>query len=135
MHVLTFGLIIAFLLASTHTVVDHGGGPRNFVLIPHGNALPFHTDDHDHEPEDRNHAPSDSPASSHHDTDPHTHLEWYTTAAQSNILCQPIASAIIDSSAWLTEALSVASLRICVDTFTHPPPRTPLYPRCCALLS
>ena len=36
MRVLNFGVIIAFLLASTHMVVDHGGGPRDFVLIPHG---------------------------------------------------------------------------------------------------
>src|SRR6266545_4903553 len=89
MRLLNFGVIIAFLLASTHMVVDHGGGPRNFVLIPHGDALPLHADDHDHEP-------SDSPASSHHDSDTHTHIEWYTTAAKSTITYQPIVSAIID---------------------------------------
>jgi hypothetical protein len=83
MRLLNFGVIIAFLLASTHMVVDHGGGPRNFVLIPHGDALPLHADDHHHEL-------SDSPASSHHDSDTHTHIEWYTTAAKSTITYQPI---------------------------------------------
>lgn len=128
MRLLNFAVIIAFLFASTHMVVDHGGGPRSFVLIPHGNELPLHADDHDH-------ARSDSPASSHHDSDTHMHLEWYTTAAKANIPCAPIASAVIGSSAWLTEALSVASPRIRVDTFTHPPPGTPLYLHCCSLLS
>src|SRR5215217_4614785 len=71
MRLLNFGVIIAFLLASTHMVVDHGGGPRNFGLIPHGDALPLHADDH--------HELSDSPASSHHDSDTHTYIEWYTT--------------------------------------------------------
>jgi hypothetical protein len=28
-------------------VVDHGGEPRGFVLLPHGNALPLHADDLD----------------------------------------------------------------------------------------
>jgi hypothetical protein len=47
MRLLNFALIIAFLLTSTHMVVDHGGEPRGFVLLPHGNALPLHADDLD----------------------------------------------------------------------------------------
>jgi hypothetical protein len=135
MRLLNFGVIIAFLLASTHMVVDHGGGPRGFVLIPHGTALPFHTDEHEHEPDSHNHAASDSPASSHHDADNHTHLEWYTTAAKSTVSYLPLVSLIITSDAWLTEALTLPSLRVRVNTFTHPPPRAPLYLRHCALLS
>jgi hypothetical protein len=50
-------------------VVDHGGGPRDVVLISHVSTLPFHADNHDHEPSD-SHAPSD------HDADTHTHVEW-----------------------------------------------------------
>jgi hypothetical protein len=119
MRLLNFGVIIAFLLASTHMVVDHGGGPRNFGLIPPGDALPLHADDHHHEP-------SDSPASSHHDSDTHTHIEWYTTAAKSTITYQPIVSAIIDSSAWLTEVLFIAPPRFRVKAFTRPP-RTFIY--------
>jgi hypothetical protein len=119
MRLLNFGVIIAFLLASTHMVVNHGGGPRNFVLIPHGDALPLHADDHHHEP-------SDSPASSHHDSDTHTHIEWYTTAAKSTITYQLIVSAIIDSSAWQTEVLFIAPPRFRVKAFTHPP-RTFIY--------
>ena len=128
MRLLNFGVIIAFLLASTHMVVDHGGGPRNFVLIPHVDAPLLHADDHHHEP-------SDSPASSHHDSDTHTHIEWYTTAAKSTITYQPIVCAIIDNSAWLTEALFIAPPHFRVKSFTHPPPRIPLYLRCCSLLS
>ena len=135
MRVLNFGVIIAFLLASTHMVVDHGGGPRGFVLIPHGHALPFHADDHEHEPDHHNHAPSDLPASSHHDSDAHTHVEWYTTAAKPNVSYPLIISAIIGSYARLTEALSLAPPRVRVNAFTHPPPRVPLYIRCCSFLT
>jgi hypothetical protein len=101
----------------------HGCGPwrwtSDFVLIPHGDALPLHADDHHHEP-------SDSPASSHHDSDTHTDIEWYTTAAKSTITYQPIVSAIIDSSAWLTEVLFIAPPRFRVKAFIHPP-RTFIY--------
>jgi hypothetical protein len=135
MHLLNFGVIIAFLLASTHMVVDHGGGPRGFVFIPHGSALPFHVDEREHEPDGHNHAPSDSPASSHHDPDTHTHIEWYTTAWKSTVSYLPIVSLIIASDAWLTEALSLPPHRVRVNTSTHPPPRAPLYLRHCSLLS
>jgi hypothetical protein len=40
MRILHFGLIVAFLMASTHMVVDHGGGPKDVVLIPHVSTLP-----------------------------------------------------------------------------------------------
>src|SRR5687767_9264965 len=105
MHLLHFTVIIAFLLTSTHMAVDHGGGRRDVALIPHGSALPTHADDHGHEPDEHRHAPSDSPVSSHHDADTHTHLEWYTTAAKSPILYPPMVSFLITSDAWLTEAL------------------------------
>jgi hypothetical protein len=128
MRVLNVGVIIAFLLASTHMVVDHGGGPRGFVLIPHGNALPFHADDHDHES-------SGSHAPRHHDADTHTHVEWYTPAAGSDVPSQPIIAVLSESGAWLTVQRSLVPPRMCVDASHHPPSRVPLYSRCCAFLA
>jgi hypothetical protein len=63
------------------------------------------------------------------------HIEWYTTAAKSPISYLPIVSLIITSDAWLMEALTLPHPRVRINTFTHPPPRAPLYLRHCALLS
>jgi|SRR6266498_1802975 len=128
MRVPNFGLIIVFLMASTHMVVDHGSGPKDFVFIPHVSTLPFHADHHDHEPLG-SHAPS------HHDADTHTHVEWYTTAAGLDVPSQPIVSVIIDGDAWLTAQPSLAFPRCCVKASQHSPPRAPLYLRCCAFLA
>jgi hypothetical protein len=128
MRFLNFGVIIAFLLASTHMVVDHGGGPRDFVFIPHVNTLPFHVDDHDRES-------SGSHAPAQHDADTHTHFEWCTIAAGSDVPFQPLVSVIGDSYAWLTEQPFVAPPRFHITAFTHPPPHTSLYLRCCAFLA
>lgn len=127
MRVLNLGVIIAFLIASTHMVVDHGGAPRDFALIPHVGTLLFYADDHDHEP-------SSSPTPCHHDADTHTHVKWYTTTTGSVIPYQPISSAIVASYVWLTEEISVAPPRFRVKASTHPPPRAPLYLRCCSCL-
>jgi hypothetical protein len=128
MRVATFGVIIAFLIASTHIVVDHGGGPRDFVLIPHMTTLAVHADDLERE------LPS-SQAPSHHDTGVHTHVEWYTTASVSDSPYQPINSVMVASEGCLTTEVFVASPRFRVIAFMPPPPCVPLYLRCCALLS
>jgi hypothetical protein len=127
MRVLNVGVIIAFLVASTHMVVDHGGGPRDFVLISHVSPLSFHADDHDHES-------SDSHAPRHHDADTHTHVEWYTPAAGSGVPSQPIIAVLSASDAWLTAPLSLVPPRMYVNASHHPPSRVPLYSRCCAFL-
>src|SRR5919106_3082806 len=128
MRILMFGLIIAFLLASTHMVVDHGGGPWDAVFIPYVSTLPFHADDHDHES-------SGSPASSHHDEDTHTHVEWYTPAAGSDVPSQPLIAVLIESDARLTAPLSLDPPGIYVNASHHPPSRVPLYSRYCAFLA
>ena len=63
--------------------------------------------------------------SSHHDSDTHTHVEWYTTAAGSDIPSQPIIAVLIESDAWLTAPLSIAPPRFCVNAFTPSPPTCP----------
>jgi hypothetical protein len=128
MRVLHFGVIIAFLLASTHMVVDHGGGPRDFVLISHVSALPFHADDHGHES-------SGSHAPRHHDADTHTHVEWYIPTVGPDVPSQPVIAVLSESDAALTAPLSLVPPRIFVNVSHHPPSRVPLYSRCCAFLA
>jgi len=123
MRLLSFGLIVTFLIACTHMVVDHGHGPRDFVLIPHVSILSFHADAQE---------PSGSHASSHHDADTHTHGEWYITAPGSEAPYRPIVSVIIDSYAWLTGQLSIAPPRFWAKASPHAPSRVPVYLRCCA---
>jgi hypothetical protein len=114
MRLLNFGVIIAFLVASMHMVVDHGGGPRDFVFIPHVSILPFHADDHDHEP-------SGSHARRHHDADTPTHVEWYTPAVGSDVPSQPIIAVLIESDAGLTAPLSLPPLAFMLTPPTIPP--------------
>ena len=128
MRVLNVGVIIAFLLASTHMVVDHGGGPKDVVLIPHVSTLPFHADDHDHES-------SGSHAPRHHDADTHTHVEWYIPAAGSDVPSQPSTAVLIESDAALTAPLSLVPPRMYVNASHHPPSRVPLYSHCCDYLA
>jgi hypothetical protein len=128
MRTLSFGVILTFFIASMHMVVDHGGGPRDFVLLPHVATLPFQADDHSHEP-------PGSPAPSPHDADTHTHVEWYTTAAGSHVPSQLLVSLILERSAWLTEQLSTPSPHVRITAAAHSPPAAPLYLHGCSFLA
>jgi hypothetical protein len=129
MRVLSLVVMMAFLLTSTHVVVDHsGGGHRGSVFIPHLGAFPVVGDENKHEP-------SGVLDPSHHDADTHCHFEWYTTTVGSGAPLHSMVPVAIHGLLWAATEPLVGSTPVYRQAPEHPPPRAPLYLRHCSLLS
>jgi hypothetical protein len=129
MRILNLVVTMAFLLASTHVVVDYsGGGQRASVFIPHLGALHVHGDeDHDEL--------SDAHDSCHHDADTHTHFEWHTAAPSSYISLHMMTLEAFPYSPLSDIEPFLGSASVYRKALERPPPRHPHYLRHCSLLS
>src|SRR5438128_1624444 len=127
------GLILAFLLASMHVVVDHGaGGQHPFALLPHPCPSSLHEDDHhplthDH---DEDGEPSHDHDPTHHQAETHSHCTWYTSTKSLLHLAPIVCSgSLFGMSPAVLDTLSLH------ENAPTPPPRSiPLYLRCSVLL-
>jgi hypothetical protein len=94
MRARNFLFILAFLVSSTHVVVDHSGGRhRDVVFIPHASAFHLQANADHHEP-----SGADDPG--HHHADTHTHVEWYTPAGRSDIPRHSVAPVVTHHVLW-----------------------------------
>jgi hypothetical protein len=129
MRVLNLVVMMAFLWASTHVVVDHsGGGQRVSVFIPHVAAFDVHGDE-DH------YKLSDAYDPCHHDADAHTHFEWYIVAPTPDVSLHMMALEAIPYLLWSDIESFLGSAPAYRKALEHPPPRDPLYLRDCSLLA
>jgi hypothetical protein len=129
MRVPSLVVMMAFLLTSTHVVVDHsGGGHRGSVFIPHLGAFPVVGDENTHEP-------SGVLDPSHHDADTHCHFEWYTTTAGSDAPLHSKGRVAIHGLPWAATEPLVGSTPVYRQILEHPPPPAPLFLQHCSLLS
>jgi hypothetical protein len=129
MRVLNLVVMMAFLLTSTHVVVDHsGGGHRDSVFIPHLGAFPVVGDKNTHEP-------SGVLDPFHHDADTHCHFEWYTATVGSDAPLYWMVLVAIHSLPWEATGPLVGSTPVYRKAPEHPPPCALLYLQYCSLLS
>jgi hypothetical protein len=128
MRVLSLVVMMAFLLTSTHVVVDHSGGHLGSVFIPHLGMYTVVGDENTHEP-------SGVLDPSHHDADTHCHFEWYTTTVGSGTPLHSMVPMAIHGLPWAATEPLVGSTPLYRQAPEHSPPRALLYLRHCSLLS
>ena len=136
MRFISVPLLLAFLFASMHSIVDHGaGGHKSSVWLSHGPSIPVQSSrHHPHIPAAHHHDPAAlhlDPADAH-GADIHTHFTLaFFPRAGSTLL--PLLLALTNLIGAPDNAFAQNPF-FCDDPFGRPPRSHPLYLHCCSLL-
>ena len=136
MRFISVSVLLAFLCASTHSIVDHGaGGHKSSVWLSHGPSLPVQTSSQ-HPQTHAAHHPD--PAALHihpaeaHGADMHTHFTLASFPRSGSTLLSLLLA--LTSLIWAPDDASAQVTFFCDDPFGRPPRSRPLYLHCRTLL-
>jgi hypothetical protein len=136
MRFISILLLVAFLFASTHSIVDHrAGGHKSSVWLSHGHDLSIQPGTHHPQTHDAHHH---DPAALHfhsadaHDADSHTHFTPASFPRGGSTLL-PLFLALTGLIGMPGYA-SAQNTFFCDDPFGRPPRSRPLYLHCRTLL-
>jgi hypothetical protein len=136
MRFITIPLLLAFLFASTHSIVDHSvGGHKSAVWLSHDHSLsiqhgthhPQTHAAHHHDPAAFHLQPADA-----HGADRHTHFTLASFPRGGSTLL-PLFLALTGSIG-VPDYASAQNTFFCDDPFGRPPRSRPLYLHCRTLL-